>query len=195
MARSGPITTDTSTIALGLAQIRIIASAANITNIHLASTSSDSLGAMANTRFVGNTDWYRLESGYPLIEDYVAPIREAAMLEVSFKEITPFNMALAYGIDPIGGGYASVHSGEVGFGARTAPEYVRMEARYTFPNGSNYMDFIFPRAQVSASVEIDLQAEDAAAVPVSIEAKNASSDVSGGNAIWDDKALGRIAWS
>lgn len=194
MARTGPVTTDTSTIALGLAQIRIIASAANITNIHLASVAGDSIGALANTRFVGNVDWYRLESGYPLIEDYIAPIREGAMLEAAFKEITPFNMALAHGIDPTSG-YAEVHSGEVALGSRVAPAYVRMEARYTFPNGSNYMDIIFPRAQVSASVEMDLQAEDAAAVPVSIESKNASSDVSGGNAIWDSKALGRIAWS
>ena len=194
MARTGPVTTDTSTIALGLAQIRIIASAANITDIHLASVAGDSIGALANTRYVGNVDWYRLESGYPLIEDYIAPIREGAMLECAFKEITPFNMAMAHGIDP-SSGYAEVHSGEVGIGARVAPEYVRMEARYTFPNGTNFMDIIFPRAQVSASIEVDLQAEDAAAVPVSIEAKNASSDVSGGNAIWDDKALGRIAWS
>jgi hypothetical protein len=47
---------------------------------------------------------------------------------------------------------------------------------------------------VSATVEIDLQSEDAAAVPVTIEGKRADSEVTGGNAVWDDKPLGRIAW-
>ena len=197
MARKGPITMDTSTIALGLAQIRIGASATNIGNIHPVLTSADSIGALANTRFVGNTDWFKLESGFPLIEDFTTPIREAASLECSFKEITPANMILAYGLDPNSGEYASmtVHSGEVPFGARRAPDYVRMEADYTYPNGTNHMYIIFPRAQVSASVEMDLQSEDAAAVPVVIEAKGASSDVTGGSAVWDNKPLGRIAWT
>ncbi len=195
MARTGPVTTDTTTIALGLAQIRVGASAANITDIHGALSSSDSIGALANTRFVGNTDWYRLESGYPLIEDYIAPIREAAHLECAFKEITPFNMAISLGIDASAGGYETAHSGEVALGGRTAPAFIRMEALYTFPDGVTTMLILFPRAQVSASIEVDLQSEDAAAVPIMIESKNASSDVSGGNAIWDDKPLGRIKWA
>ena len=91
MARSGPVTTDTSTIALGLAQIRVGASAANISNIQPVLTSSDSIGALANTKFTGSTDWYRFESGYPLLEDLTLPIREGAMLECAFKEITPKN--------------------------------------------------------------------------------------------------------
>ncbi|MGW8180915.1 MAG: hypothetical protein ACWGQW_19465 [bacterium] len=195
MARSGPVTTDTSTIALGLAQIRVLDSSTYIGDIHAQGAASDSIGALANTKFTGNTDWFRLESGFPLLEDYVVPIREAAMLECAFKEITPYNMALAYGLDPTGGGYASAHSGEVELGGRVAPEYVRMEARYTFPNGTNYMDIIFPRAQAMTTVEIDLQTEDAAAVPITFEAKRADSEVSGGSAVWDDKPLGWIEWT
>jgi len=195
MARKGPITTDTSSVALGLAQIRVLASAANINKIHPQGSSSDSVGAMASTKFMGNTDWFRLESGFPLIEDYAVPIREAASLECAFKEISPYNMALAYGIDPTGGGYTEVHSGEVQLGGRVAPAYVRMEARYTFPNGTNYMDIVFPRAQPTSAVEIDLQEEDAVAVPLVFESKNASSDVAGGNVAWDDMPLGRIEFT
>ena len=195
MARQGPIAKDTSTVALGLAQVRVGSSSDNISDPSAVLTSSDSIGSLANTRFVGNTDWYRLEGGYPLIEEYVAPIREAAHLECGFREITPFNMALAYGVDPTDGSYSDTHSGEVALGNRSAPDYVRMEAVYTFPNGTNTMTIIFPRAQVMASVEVDLQAEDAAVVPITFEAKNASSDVSGGNAVWDDRALGRIVWA
>ena len=195
MARKGPITKDTSTIALGLAQIRILASATNIGKINPQGVAGDSIGALANTKFTGNTDWFRLESGFPLLEDYAVPIREAAALECAFKEVTPFNMALAYGLDPTGGGYALVHSGEVGLGGRTAPEYVRMEARYTYPNGTNFMDIIFPRAQPTSATEIDLQEEDAAAVPIVFEAKAANDDVSGGSPAWNNYPLGRIAWS
>jgi hypothetical protein len=195
MARKGPVTTDTTAIALGLAQIRVVASAANIANIQPVGTASDSIGALANTKFTANTDWYKLESGFPLIEDFTTAIREGAMLECAFKEITPYNLALAHGIDATSGSYTDAHSGEIALGGRTSPAYVRMEALYTFPNGTDTMTIIFPRAQVSASVEMDMQGEDAVAVPITFESKNASSDVSGGAAQWDDKPLGRIAWA
>jgi hypothetical protein len=128
-----------------------------------------------------------------LIEDFTTAIREGAMLECAFKEITPYNLALAHGIDPIGS-YATAHSGEIALGGRTSPSYIRMEALYTFPDGTNTMIIIFPRAQVSASVEMDMQGEDAVAVPITFESKNASSDVSGGHAVWDTQPLGKIAW-
>jgi hypothetical protein len=193
MARKGPVTTDTTAIALGLAQVRVVASAANIGNTMPVATASDSIGALANTKFTGNTDYFKLESGFPLIEDYTVAIREGAMLECAFKQITPFNLALARGIDPVGV-YTDAHTGEINLGGITAPEYLRMEALYTFPNGTDTMTIIFPRAQVSASAELDLQAEDAAAVPITFESKNASSDVSGGDAVWDNMPLGRIIW-
>lgn len=196
MARKGPITKDTSTIGLGLAQVRVGNSADNIANIQPVLDSDDSIGALANTTWRGPTEWYKLESGMPLIEDLTTPIREAAHLECAFKELTPVNLALAYGHDPLEEPYASmtVHSGEVPLGGRAAPDYVRMEARYTYPSGTDYMDIIFPRAQVSANPEAALAETDAAAVTITFESKNSSSDVTGGNAVWDDKPLGRIFW-
>ena len=194
MSRQGPVTTDTSAIAVGLMQIRTGVSATHIANPNGALTASDSIGALASTKFVGNTDWYKLESGFPLIEDYTVPIREGAALECAFKEITPYNLALAQGIDPASD-YPDVHSGEIVLGGRTAPDYLRVEGVYTYPDGSSTMTFIFPRAQVSANTDMDFTAEDSAAVTVTFESKNASSDVSGGNAIWDDKPLGRIQWA
>jgi len=197
MSRKGPVTSDTSTIALGLAQIRVGSSSDNIAVDTATLSASDSIGALANTKFTGNTDWYKLESGFPLIEDYTTPIREGAQLECSFKEITPLNMGLAYGYDPLATPFSGyeVHSGEVPLGARSAPDYVRMEAVYTYPNGSNFMYIVAPRAQVSASVEVDLAEEDAAAVPVVFEFKRADSEMTGGDAVWDDRPLGRIYWT
>lgn len=193
MARSGPIATDTSTVAIGLLQLRVGNSADNIAKPGAELVAGDSIGSLANTKFIGNTDWYSLEGGMPLIEEFTTPIREAAALEGAFREITPKNMAIAFGQDVSAGGYSS-HTGEIALGGRTAPDYIRVEGIHTYPNGTNTMTFIFPRAQVKASVEVDLQTEDAAAVPMTLEAKNASSDVSGGDAIWDDKPLGRIVW-
>jgi hypothetical protein len=54
------------------------------------------------------------------------------------------------------------------------------------------MTIVFPRAQVSANTEMELQAEDAAAVPLNFESKRADSEVAGGNAVWDDAPLGVI---
>jgi hypothetical protein len=193
MSRSGPVTKDTSTIALGLAQIRVGSASTNIANIHTALLPADSIGALANTKFTGKADWFKLESGFPLLEDFTTALREGASLECAFKEVTPYNVALAYGKDPVS--LISVHSGELALGGRVAPDYVRMEAVYTYPNGTNFMHIIFPRAQVSASMELDLKVEDAAAAPITFEAKRADSEVTGGNAVWDDKPLGRIAWT
>lgn len=193
MARSGPVTIDSSTVPIGLAQIRVIDSATHIKNIMPKSVAGDSIGALANTKFVGEVDWFDLESGFPLQRDATWAIRENARMEVGMKEATPYNLALAHGIDPIGS-YTDPHSGEIKLGNRKAPDYVRMEAVYTYPNGTDHMYIIFPRANVKASVEIDFQAEENAVVPVVFESTNADSNVVGGDAVWDDMSLGRIAW-
>jgi len=179
MARKGPVCTDTTTIALGLAQIRVLASAANIGSINAQGSASDSIGSLANTKFIGGAEYFNLEGGFPMIPEFTTAIRESASLECSWRELTPFNVAM---------------SCEVVLGGRVAPAYVRMEALYTYPDGTNTMNIIFPRAQVKSSLEIDFQSEDAAAVPVTFESMNASSDVSGGHAVWDEKPLGRIYW-
>lgn len=194
MARYGPIVTSTGSLALGLAQIRVGASATNIADIQPALTSTDSLGAMANTKFMGNTDFFKFESGYPLLEDITTVTRETAALECAFHEISPQNMAYAYGIDATTG-YDTATSGEVPLGNRGVPVYLRMEALYTFPNKSNTMTIIFPRAQITSSNELDLQSESATAVTIVFEAKTASSDQTDGDAVWNDKPLGRIAWA
>lgn len=195
MTSTGPITKNTDTLALGLAQVRVGQAATYVGNINPQLSASDSIGALASTKFMHNIEYWRHESGFPALEDYVIPLRSAASLEVAFEELTPFNLALAHGQDPIDLALTATHSGEVALGNLVAPEYMRMEARYTFPNGSNYMDIIFPRAQVTSSPEIDLQKEDNVAVTITFEAKRADSEVSGGSSAWDDKPLGRISFT
>lgn len=190
----GPVTVSTSSLALGLAQVRLGASAANIALLPPQLVAGNSIGSLANTKFIGDIEIWKHESGFPLLEDYDIPLRVSAGLECAFEEITPKNLAFALGIDATTG-YAEAHSGEIPIGAVAAPAYLRMEARYTFPNASNYMDIIFPRAQVAGSLEMDLQKEDAAAVPITLEAKRADSNVSGGNALWDDRPLGSIQFT
>lgn len=193
MARTGPTTKDTTTVTMGLAQIRVKASAAYIGQIAPILTASDSVGALANTKFTGTQEFYKLESGYPLLEDAVFPLREMASLECSFKEITPANMALAKGLDPTS--YTNEHYGSIPLGTLTTPAYLRMEAVYTYPDGTNTLTIIFPRAQVIATPELDWQLEEPAAVPITIEAKRADSEISGGNVVWDAMPLGKMLWN
>ena len=190
--RTGPLTKDTTTVALGLAQIRVGTSSTYIGQNRAILGSAASLGALANTKYTGNVEFFKLESGFPLMEDATFPLREAAMIECSFKEITPANMAVARGLDP--SNYSNVHSGEMYLGNMLAPVYLRVECIYTFPDGTNTMTIIFPRAQVAASQEMDFQAEEPAAVPITIEAKRADGTVSGGHTIWDGAPLGKIVW-
>ena len=294
MARKGPTTINSSTVALGLAQVRIGTSAANIATTTEVLTASNSIGALASTKFLGNVDYWKLESGFPLLEDLTIPLRESAALECAFKEVIPFNLALARGIDPLSaisstityidsvtvgggtagsmtvddtggvetdtftivftdatnyklyganegyigtsaisalfepdngghpyvsipanffdaswladesynfsttaavaaaGGYDNIHTGTIGLGSMLAPAYMRMEAMYTYPSGTYKMTIIFPRANITSSVEMDFAAEDNVNVPLTIEAKCSSSDVDGGNAAWDSSPLGNI---
>lgn len=293
--RSGPTTRDTSSVALGLAQIRVGSAAANIAQINAVLTSAHSMGAMSKTVFKGKVDHWKLESGFPLMEDVTIPLREAAALECSFKEITSKNLALARGLDPFSdisstaaevnkvsvagtttgvitvnnaGGvvadvftviftsattgsifgkttgfiadfvnltsaitpvnganpyfslpanffsgtwdadetyvftttpfvagtssYTDSHAGEIKLGALKSPDFIRVEAIYTFPNGINHMNIIFPRANAISDATLDFKAETALDVDVTFEAKQAHSDVVGGNAVWDASPLGRI---
>lgn len=195
MATTGPTTKDTTTVALGLAQIRIGASAANLTKQHPVLVASNSIGALANTKFVGNAEFFKLESGYPMLEDAVFPLRESAALECAFKEMTPFNLALARGLDPTDAAYSNAHTGSIKLGTLAASVSIRMEAIYTYPDGVNTMNIIFPRAQVSGNIEMDFAPEEPAAVAIAIEGKRADSEITGGNAAWDDKPIGQILWN
>lgn len=295
MGRTGPVTKDTSTVAVGLAQIRVGISATHVATATPVLTAADSMGALADTKFNTTAEYWKLESGFPALEDLSIPLKESASLECAFKEITPKNMALARGIDPFsvgtgwvfsgiskvksaGGvvdaakppitpgagtivdtftitftsataygvtamsgvavagtgaigsvsaftidtsaafslpanfitgtiaagdvfrfttqkdGYADNHAGVIGLGGLKAPEFVRMEAVYTYPNGTNTLTIIFPRANVTSSMEIAFQAADNAAPAITFEAKRADSEVVGGAAAWDAMPLGVIVF-
>lgn len=297
MPRTGPVTRDTTTIPLGLAQIRVGDSVSNIANINPALVANDSLGAMASTGYTGETEYWDLESGFPLGLDATFPLRETNILECAFKEITPKNLALARGLNPladiaatvnvvgsstVGGGtagsisvtdtagpttetftvvfsdatnydvygvvsghvgsslisvlfapdnsgepyfsipanffdanwladesftfattafvagssaYDDPHAGSIGLGSVSAPEFIRVEAHYTFPNGTNTMTIIFPRTNITSSLNIDFQAEDSVAVAMTMKSMTASSDIVGGNAVWDNFGNGRIVFA
>jgi len=66
MSRNGPIVRDTTSVALGLSQIRIGESSAHIATTTPVLTANDSMGAMANTSYNGETEYWDLESGFPL---------------------------------------------------------------------------------------------------------------------------------
>lgn len=294
--RTGPVTRDVSTVALGLAQIRVGSSAPNVSNANSCLLSTDSMGALADTKMTSNVEYWKLTSGFPALEDMSIPLSESCSFECAFKEITPKNMALARGLDPfsVGAGvaasavaviasslgtvaddvskpivcaatcaidtftvkfssataytiegfnigtvtgagtttaestfqisatlaitipankftgtwangdrarfstsktgYADNHAGEIGLGGMKAPEFIRMEAVYTYPDGLHHMYIIFPRANVSSNLELGFSATDNAAPTITFEAKRSDSEVQGGNAIWDSKPLGRVYW-
>jgi hypothetical protein len=187
----GPLTVDTTTLALGLAQIRVGASASNIANPNAALSASDSIGSLTKTNYVEERAYWDHESGYPALNDATYPLSVKARMEVEAEELTPYNIAIARGIDPTGGGYTDAHSGEVTIGSLVAPAYLRMEAHYVFPDVNYSLDIIFPRSQVTSNFNADFQKADGLKYPFAFEAKRADADVSGGNAVWNSKPLGR----
>jgi len=201
MALNGPVTVDTTTLALGLAQIRVGESATHIATLEPALSSSDSVGSLTESRFESSVEWWNHESGFPLLEDNVVALREKASLSGMMEEITPLNLAIGRGKDPTTSPQSGfdAHSGEILLGDRAVsaatPDYVRVEARYVYPDGSSTLDIIFPRAQVTSALELDFQKDDNAKVPVTFEAKRADSEVTDGNAVWDDRPLGWLKWA
>lgn len=197
MTRKGPITVNSTAVPLGLGQLRIGASAANIGSIGLVFTSTNSIGALAESRFVGEGEYYELKSGFPQQVDKTICIRESCALEVGMMEITSANMALAYGLDPTT--YTTAHTGVIGLGAMSVPSIVRAEMVYTFPDTSGatrYIWIVLPRAQVKTNVNLDLKVEGDVSVMARIEARPADSEApdGGGNAVWDSMPLGYIRW-
>ena len=157
--------------------------------------SHDSLGALNTSSFTSNVEYWKLESGFPMLEDMTIPLRESAMLECEFKEVHPRNLAYARGIDASGADFDDNHSGSISLGTMVAPAFVRAEAVYTYPDGIHKMIMIFPRANVTSSVNLSFAAEDNANVPITIEAKRADSEVVGGHSTWNDAPLGRILFT
>jgi hypothetical protein len=192
LTRTGPLTRDPGAVALGLAQIRVGASAINIASATPVLLPAASIGALANTKYTGKADFWKLESGFPMLEDLTLPIRESSMLECGFKELSIYNLSLARGIDPT---LLDEYDDSIALGGLIAPAFVRMEAVYTFPDNLTQMVIIYPRANVVSSMEMDLKTEDAAVIPITFEAKRADSGItSGGNAAWDEMPLGTIVF-
>lgn len=187
----GPITKYVDSLPVGLAQVRVGISATHIAKLGAALTANDSIGALTKTNYVEERAYWEHESGYPALPDHTLPLSCKARVEVEAEELTPYNIAIARGIDPTGGGYTLPHSGEVTIGSLVAPAYVRMEAHYVFPNTDYSLDIIFPRAQVTSNFNTDFQAADGMKYPFAFEAKRADSSVTGGNAVWDNMPLGR----
>lgn len=191
---TGPTTRDASTVALGLAKVLVGPAATHVSDTgQVLDRTTDSLGALNSTEFTSEVEYWKLTSGFPAMEDKTIPLSEVASFACEFKEIHAKNLAYARGIDA-STGYADNQSGEIGLGNMSAPSYVRMESIYTYPDGDHEMVIVFPRSNVTSSVNLSFATDNNANVPITIEAKRADSGVSGGDAAWDSMPLGRIFW-
>lgn len=188
MARSGPLTKSPSTLALGLAQVRVGPSKEHITKATPALTEENSIGSLAQTKFTNTTEYWTHSSGFPALDDQVYPLSEKPTLECQFEELTPANLAIAMGKDPTS--MSDEHEGTIALGAMVEPVRVRMEAVYTFPSGKHTLTIIFPAAQVTSSTELDFQSQDNVKAPMTFEARTADSTVDGGDATWDTMPMG-----
>lgn len=122
MARSGPLTRDSSAVLAGLAQIRVGNAMDCISYKTPVLNDLNSIGALASTKFSSSVDYLKLESGFPALEDLSIPTRSTALVEAAFKEISPFTMAMAKGADPFGkvGTITGATGGAVALGASAA---------------------------------------------------------------------------
>jgi len=57
------------------------------------------------------------------------------------------------------------------------------------------MTIVMPRVNAKASLTLDMQETSPAAVTMALISMNASSDVAGGNAVWDNLPAGQIIFA
>lgn len=86
---------------MGMMQIRVGDSASNIAQVVPVLTAANSLGAMAETKFGNPNELHEFKSGFPERLDKTLPISEDLTVGCTFKELNPFNFALAKGLNPL----------------------------------------------------------------------------------------------
>jgi len=85
--------------------------------------------------------------------------------------------------------------GEIKLGSILAPEIMRCELHFQYPNG-DYMYVVLPRAQVKSPLSLATSISEASAMSWEIVAISADSSVDGISVTtWDTMPLGRIYWS
>lgn len=105
---TGPRTKSPQNIALGLMDIRLGNSAANIGTTTPVLTSSNSLGALADASYTFSKEFYQHRSAFPAVLDLVIPTSGDEMITCSVEEISPYALAVSQGIDPTSAGSAWV---------------------------------------------------------------------------------------
>jgi len=96
----GPTSIKTSSRTLGMFKVKVGVSAANIAIATPVLNDTNSLGAMASTKYAGTSEFHPLQSGYPKRTDGKIPLSTTARIECAYKELTPYNFALAHGLSP-----------------------------------------------------------------------------------------------
>lgn len=192
MAIKGPNTKDASTLVIGLMSIMVDKASTHISTSGAAlNKTTHSVGSLNNSSLTVDRETKIHESGFPLLKDKVIVLRETLQLTGEMEEITRKNLTIALAKDP---SVVTGKSGEITFGTLSAPQDLRVEGLYEFPDGDE-MRVILPRAQVETGIELGFQKEDWGNMSVTFTAQKADSSVSVGNAVWDAAPLGKIVFS
>jgi hypothetical protein len=101
---TGPRTKSPQNIALGLMDIRLGNSAANIGTVTPVLTASNSLGALADASYTFSKEFYQHRSAFPAVLDLVIPTSGDEMITCSVEELSPYALAVSQGIDPSAAG-------------------------------------------------------------------------------------------
>lgn len=107
---TGPRLINPDRLALGLMEVRVGPSAANIATTTPVLTSAHSLGALSDATYSFSREYFEYYAQFPRIKSVVIPTQETQTITCSFDEVTPRNLAILQGIDPSAAGSAWVGS-------------------------------------------------------------------------------------
>jgi hypothetical protein len=107
----GPVTQEVNARPLGLLQVRLGPSALHIATNTPVLNSTNSVGALASTKFSNTKEYYKFTSGFPAQTDGQEPTSIMTTIEAAFLEFKPFTFALASGKSPFSDQSAAAYLG------------------------------------------------------------------------------------
>ena len=172
------------TVALGLGKISIGSSSSHLASTTQALSSTDYFSALTDISFTINKKFKKqvsVKDSIELLQD-VFVSSSTFVISVTFIEILQKTLSYALGGD---GG-----STELGSLLLSDPTDLRVELEYLYPNKTNKLIVILPRAVVTSSMPVSFAEDDNLDVPMTLLAKRVDNIVGGSS--WDAFPYGRI---
>lgn len=113
--------------------------------------SGNHIGSIKDAKVTISREYLKHESGFPVATDLTVPVKEGITIEGKMEEMSPYNLALAFGLDPLS---YSATTATFNGGNLVLPATVQMWA-VTQDAGGQYITFKLWKANSESAFEFN----------------------------------------